>query len=64
MLLNYLFNGATYENQEPLVPNKDETILENNARRDQELSLDLTYADKINDKKVFFIVPVQNLIEQ
>lgn len=48
-----------------LVPNSDETIKENMKKRDSEFSLDMSWVSNTNHKKkVFFIVPVQNLIEQ
>ena len=51
MLLNYLYEGATYSQGELLVPHTEE-----------DLQVRLSRPSRFT-KKVFFIVPVQNLIE-
>lgn len=51
MLLNYLYEGATYSTGELLVPHSEED-LQMRLQRPSQFT-----------KKVFFIVPVQNLIE-
>jgi len=70
MVLNYLFDGSTYDNNEMLEPNTDEEL----KLRIREREALFTASDwSFNEpsclstrqkKKVFFIVPVQNLIEQ
>jgi ERCC4-related helicase len=60
MLLNFLFHGQTYDHQEFLEPHTDEDLQQRIRTRDAELQ-----SSRIGPrKKVFFIVPVQNLIEQ
>lgn len=67
MLLNYLFEGRTYEDESSeLVPHSDEDVEKRLEKREQELSeLDIANlpTESRFTKKVFFIVPVQNLID-
>ncbi len=70
MVLNYLFDGSTYDNNEMLEPNTDEELKLRLREREalftaSEWSFnELSGLSTLQKKKVFFIVPVQNLIEQ
>ena len=62
MLLNYFFNGISYGD-----PNDSESQITLKPSSDEEVSLRRLARESLREKtskKVFFIVPVQNLIEQ
>lgn len=63
MLLNYLFDKTTYEHEEALIPRSEEEMKYRVKIRDSEY-FQPKVESKSERKKVFFIVPVQNLIEQ
>ena len=62
MLLNYLFDKTTYEHEEALTPRSEEEMKSRIRIRDSEY-FQSKVESKSERKKVFFIVPVQNLIE-
>ena len=62
MLLNYLFDKTTYEREEALTPRSEEEMKSRVKIRDSEYC-QANLESKSKRKKVFFIVPVQNLIE-